>query len=279
MSNKALGFVVPPERERMIGYGSFERVMNALEHAVSAATTSLGDKFTAADLYVGSQIGFGMMFGSMEKRPAFESYWQRLTARPAYARARQARRCADAAAGKLILSQPRQGSRISGSPYPHRRAVANIVRQSAKPSGAKTMMVEPCSNQPSSSPLRYVGVAGDDVAARDARRLSSASRQCSRMLATRMAATGTRVTALPPAVERRPHHRALVLAEQALDALERDRIDVPGIAGDVDDLLDPAIVRRVEAVIHARRQPQRDVTAVAVRFDQRRDRRADLRSV
>ncbi len=29
------------------------------------------------------------MFGTIEKRPAFERYWQRLTARPAYARARE----------------------------------------------------------------------------------------------------------------------------------------------------------------------------------------------
>ena len=89
VSNKAFGFVVPPERQASIGYGSFERVMNALEDAVSAGDYLLGDTFSAADVYVGSQIGFGLMFGTIEKRPAFESYWKRLTARPAYARARQ----------------------------------------------------------------------------------------------------------------------------------------------------------------------------------------------
>ena len=84
------------------------------------------------------------------------------------------------------------------------------------------------------------------------------------MLATRIAATGTSVTAWPVAVERRPQDGALVLAEQLLDALERDRVDVPGVAGDVGHLLDAAVMRRVEAVIHARGQPQRDVAAVAV---------------
>ena len=88
VSNKALGFIVPPEREPSIGYGSFERVMKTLEDAVSSANYLVGDSFTAADVYVGSQIGFGLMFGMLEKRPAFETYWQRISARPAYARAR-----------------------------------------------------------------------------------------------------------------------------------------------------------------------------------------------
>ncbi len=89
VSNKALGFVVPPERERMIGYGNFATVMNTLEAAVSRSEYLVGDGFTAADLVVGSQLGFGMMFGTIDKRPAFERYWQRLSARPAYARAKQ----------------------------------------------------------------------------------------------------------------------------------------------------------------------------------------------
>jgi len=89
VSNRTLGFAVPPEREGMIGYGSFERVMNTLESAVSEKNYLVGDSFTAADVYVGSQIGFGLMFGTIEKRPAFASYWQRISARPALARARQ----------------------------------------------------------------------------------------------------------------------------------------------------------------------------------------------
>ena len=89
VSNKALGFVVPPERERMIGYGNVgASVMNALEAAVSRGDYLAGDSFTAADLYVGSQIGFGLMFGTIEKRPAFEKYWQLVSSR-AGLRARQ----------------------------------------------------------------------------------------------------------------------------------------------------------------------------------------------
>ncbi len=87
-SNKALGFVVPPGRERMMGYGSYAEVMHALEGAVSQGDYLLGSHFTAADVYLGSHLGFGMQFGTIEKRPAFEAYWARLAARPAAVRAR-----------------------------------------------------------------------------------------------------------------------------------------------------------------------------------------------
>jgi len=89
ISNKALGFVVPQERERMMGYGRIEHVMSALETALSHSDYLAGDDFTAADLYVGSALGFGMMFGTIEKRPVFERYWQRLSARPASKRAKE----------------------------------------------------------------------------------------------------------------------------------------------------------------------------------------------
>ncbi len=89
VSNKALGFVVPPERERMIGYGNFTLVLNTLEAAISRTDYLVGDSFTAADLYVGAQLGFGMLFGGIEKRPVFEKYWQRVSTRPAFRRAKE----------------------------------------------------------------------------------------------------------------------------------------------------------------------------------------------
>src|SRR6202040_3511057 len=67
-SNKVLGFVVPPERERMMGYGNFAKTINTLEAAISSADYLVGNRFSAADLYVGAQIGFGMMFGTLEPR-------------------------------------------------------------------------------------------------------------------------------------------------------------------------------------------------------------------
>jgi glutathione S-transferase len=88
-SNKMLGFVVPPERERMIGYGTYAAALNALEAALSKSDYLAGGKFSATDVYVGSHVGFGMMFGALEKRPAFEQYWARVSSRPACKRANE----------------------------------------------------------------------------------------------------------------------------------------------------------------------------------------------
>jgi glutathione S-transferase len=85
---KMLGVAVPKERESMAGWGSYGAVMNVLESAVTGRDYVVGRSFTAADVYFGSQIGWGLMFGTVEKRPAFERYWERISARPAAARAR-----------------------------------------------------------------------------------------------------------------------------------------------------------------------------------------------
>ncbi len=87
-SDKMLG-AQTAGREVQLGYGSLERVLDVLEKAVSGSDYLAGDQFTAADVYTGSHIGWGMQFGSLEKRPAFEAYWQRISARPAAERARQ----------------------------------------------------------------------------------------------------------------------------------------------------------------------------------------------
>ncbi|MXP64388.1 glutathione S-transferase family protein [Roseomonas sp. M0104] len=89
VSNAACGFVVPEEKRAMVGHGTLAAVLDVLEGAVSRGDYLLGDRFTMADLYLGSQVGWGMMFGMVERRPAFERYWERLAARPAALRARQ----------------------------------------------------------------------------------------------------------------------------------------------------------------------------------------------
>ena len=89
VTNNTFGLELPSGRERSAGYGSFADTMNALEGAVAGRDYVAGEGFTAADVYVGSQIGFGLMFGTIGKRPAFERYWARLSARPAALRARE----------------------------------------------------------------------------------------------------------------------------------------------------------------------------------------------
>ena len=84
---KSLGLLAPEDKRSMAGYGSFEDTIDALESAVRDGPYICGDQFTAADVYVGSQIGWGMMFGTMDKRPAFEEYFARISSRPAAVRA------------------------------------------------------------------------------------------------------------------------------------------------------------------------------------------------
>ena len=88
-TNRALGFEVPPERKVMAGYGSLADVVAALEGALDGREYLVGERFSAADVFVGSHIGWGMRFGTIDKRPAFERYFERLAARPAAVRARE----------------------------------------------------------------------------------------------------------------------------------------------------------------------------------------------
>jgi glutathione S-transferase len=83
LSNKACGFEPTKDQEGRIGYGSIQRVVDTLAEAVTGRQYIAGDRFTAADVYVGSQIGWGMRFGSLERRPEFEAYWAGLKDRPA----------------------------------------------------------------------------------------------------------------------------------------------------------------------------------------------------
>jgi len=89
VTNKAMGITPTAEQGRMVGYGSFDQMVDVLEKAVSDRDYVAGDSFTAADVYVGSQLGWGLQFGTLPKRPAFESYVARLHARPAYQRANE----------------------------------------------------------------------------------------------------------------------------------------------------------------------------------------------
>jgi glutathione S-transferase len=88
VTNRALGFELNEDRRRMAGYGSFDRAIDTLERAVSCSAWLCGDQFTAADVYVGSQVDWGLMFKSIPPRSVFEAYAARLRARPAYQRAR-----------------------------------------------------------------------------------------------------------------------------------------------------------------------------------------------
>ncbi|NJC32838.1 glutathione S-transferase [Sphingomonas jejuensis] len=85
---KSLNLLPPADKGAMVGYGSFDGTIAALEKAVGAADPWLcGSQFTAADVYVGSQVNWGLMFKSMPASPVLQAYSERLIARPAYQRA------------------------------------------------------------------------------------------------------------------------------------------------------------------------------------------------
>jgi glutathione S-transferase len=87
VSNKAMGWEPTPERERMFGYGNFDKVVAVLDELFSLRDYVCGDRFTAADVYVGSQIMFPLQFGMLPERESFLRYRDRLQARDAYQRA------------------------------------------------------------------------------------------------------------------------------------------------------------------------------------------------
>jgi glutathione S-transferase len=87
VSDKAMGLVIPDAKKAMIGYGNLDDVLDMIEYAVTQGDYLLGDQFSAADVYFGSQVRWGLQFGSLLARPAFEAYAQRLGQRPALIRA------------------------------------------------------------------------------------------------------------------------------------------------------------------------------------------------
>ena len=85
--SRTLGWTVPDGRSRMVGFGSYEDTLHALDVLLSASPYACGEHFTAADVYLGSSVGWGVMFGTIETRPSFVAYAERVQARPAAQRA------------------------------------------------------------------------------------------------------------------------------------------------------------------------------------------------
>ncbi len=81
---KALGWQVPEGRDGMAGFGSFDASVNALDKFLAGTAFVCGDTFTAADVYVGSTVDWGLAFGSLPSLPSFQAYAARLRERKGY---------------------------------------------------------------------------------------------------------------------------------------------------------------------------------------------------
>jgi glutathione S-transferase len=89
VTNRALGVEPGLDQRRMVGYGCLADVLGALEASVDGRAHLAGDRVSAADLYIGAHLAWGMSIGAIEKRPAFERYVEGLQDRPAAVRARE----------------------------------------------------------------------------------------------------------------------------------------------------------------------------------------------
>jgi glutathione S-transferase len=86
MTDRAFPRKEPP-RPGMLGYGDFDTLLNVVANAVTKGPYIMGDQFTAADVVIGSDLRFGMMFKMLPERSEFTAYTGRLAQRPAAQRA------------------------------------------------------------------------------------------------------------------------------------------------------------------------------------------------
>lgn len=89
ITDRSLGVTVGEDQKAMVGYGDLDRVIATLKQAVTAHEYIAGDRFTAADVYVGSHIAWGTQFGSLPQCAEFDAYLGRIMERPAAVRARE----------------------------------------------------------------------------------------------------------------------------------------------------------------------------------------------
>lgn len=82
--NRSLKVDVKQEQEVMVGYGNYDRVLDVLSSRLQSSAYVAGDEFTAADVYVGSHVLWGLQFGTMEHRDGFAEYASKLSQRAAF---------------------------------------------------------------------------------------------------------------------------------------------------------------------------------------------------
>ena len=77
---------VARENAAAAGHGDPQRVIAAIDLALSSGPWLLGEQFSAADVVFGSTLNFATMFGAIDRTGRVGAYVDRITARPAFAR-------------------------------------------------------------------------------------------------------------------------------------------------------------------------------------------------
>jgi glutathione S-transferase len=88
-----------PQEAGRTGYGSLDTVLRTLTDHLARHDFIADGRFTAADVYVGSQVGWGLQFKTMPENPVLSAYWDRIKSRPA-------RLAADAKDNALLSRTP-----------------------------------------------------------------------------------------------------------------------------------------------------------------------------
>lgn len=85
---KMFGWELPPGQEMAAGFGNYDKAMGALDGWLGSHDYVCGERFTMADVYVGSQVDWGLAFKSFPETANFLAYAERVRARPAYIEAK-----------------------------------------------------------------------------------------------------------------------------------------------------------------------------------------------
>ena len=72
----------------MAGYGTFDLIVSVLDDFLGSRDYVCGEHFTAADVYLGSHVSWGIQFKTIPETDNFNNYAARLQQRPAYQKAK-----------------------------------------------------------------------------------------------------------------------------------------------------------------------------------------------
>ena len=76
----------PPGPPRALGYGDLATTLAVVAQAVTPGPWLLGERFSTADVLIGSALRWGGMVGAVPERPELAAYLGRLAERPALQR-------------------------------------------------------------------------------------------------------------------------------------------------------------------------------------------------
>ncbi|WP_444918637.1 glutathione S-transferase family protein [Microbulbifer sp. JMSA003] len=80
---------VAKDKQQMLGYGNYKLALDTLSSAIKSNPYIVGERFTAADVYIGAQLGWGLQFGTIDRREEYQEYVNRLSQRKAFQRAQE----------------------------------------------------------------------------------------------------------------------------------------------------------------------------------------------